>query len=63
MQAKNAREEQALANAETLCNELDAEREKKESRRKAAAKKRDKRRKKKQAEKMDARVSYGLVRE
>lgn len=61
-QAKKAREQAALKNAQILCEELDAEREKKESRRKAAAKKRDKRRKKKQkeqAEKMDAVVSVG----
>lgn len=49
-----------MKNAQILCEELDAEKEKKESRRKAAAKKRDKRKKKKQkeqAEKMDAQVS------
>lgn len=46
-----------MKNAQILCDELDAEKEKKESRKKAAAKKRDKRKRKKQAEKMDAMVS------
>ncbi len=56
LQAKNTREQKALANAKTLFKELDAEREKKESRRKAAAKKRDKRKKKKQKEQAEKRV-------
>ncbi len=62
-QAKKAREQAALKNAQILCDELDAEREKKESRRKAAAKKRDKRKKKKKQDKMDALVSMGRGRE
>ncbi len=59
-QAKKAREQAALKNAQSLFEELDAEREKKETKKKAAAKKRDKRKQKKkkeQAEKMEALVS------
>ena len=54
LQAKKAREQAALQHAQSLFDQLDAEKEKKESRRKAAAKKRDKRKKKKRAGKTDA---------
>lgn len=55
-QAKKAREQAALKNAQILFDQLDAEKEKKESRRKAAAKKRE-RKKKKRAGKTDPMVS------
>lgn len=56
MQAKKAREQAALKNAQILFDQLDAEKEKEESRRKAAAKKRNKRKKKKRAGKTDPMV-------
>ena len=59
-QAKKAREQAALRNAQSLFEELDAEKERQESRKKAAAKKRSRRkeRKKKElAEKQEAEVS------
>ena len=59
-QAKKAREQAALRNAQSLFEELDAEKERRESKKKAAAKKRSKRKEKKrreQAEKMEATVS------
>lgn len=60
MQAKKAREQAALKNAQILFEELDAEKEKKENKKKAAAKKRSKRKEKKrkeQAEKAENAVS------
>ena len=59
-QAKKAREQAALRNAQSLFDELDAEKEKRENKKKAAAKKRSKRKEKKrkeQAEKMEVMVS------
>ena len=60
LQAKKAREQAALKNAQSLFEEIDAEREKIESKKKAAAKKRNKRKERKrkeQAEKIDTQVS------
>ena len=56
-QAKKAREQAALKNAQSLFEELDAEREKKERREKAAAKKRNKRKEKKRKEQAEKMVS------
>ena len=64
-QAKKAREQAALRNAQSLFDELDAEKEKRENKKKAAAKKRSKRKEKKrkeQAEKMEVMVSdFSLI--
>ena len=49
-QAKKAREQAALKNAQILFEELDAEQERKENKRKAAARKRSKRKEKKRKE-------------
>ena len=57
-QAKKAREQAALKNAQSLFEELDAEREKKERREKAAAKKRNKRKEKKRKEQAEKMVSF-----
>ena len=57
LQAKKAREQAALKNAQSLFEELDAEREKKERREKAAAKKRNKRKEKKRKEQAEKMVS------
>ncbi len=58
VQAKKAREQAALKNAQILCEELDAEKEKKESKRIAAVKKREKRKKnKKKKEQQVSKVS------
>ena len=48
-QAKKAREQAALKNAQSLFEELDAEKEKEESKRKAAARRRHKRKEKKKS--------------
>ena len=63
-QAKKAREQAALRNAQSLFEELDAEKERQESKKKAAAKKRSKRKERKrkeQAEKMEAVVSSNWI--
>lgn len=49
-QAKKAREQAALRNAQSLCEELDAERERQESRKKAAAKRRSRRKERRRKE-------------
>ena len=59
MQAKKAREQAALKNAQSLFEELDAEQEKKEMKKKNREKKRNKRKERKrkeQAEKMESMV-------
>ncbi len=56
MQAKKAREQAALKNAQILCEELDAEKEKKESKRIAAVKKRERKKKKKKKEQQVSKV-------
>ena len=60
-QAKKAREQAALKNAQSLFEELDAEREKKERREKAAAKKRNKRKEKKRKEQAEKMVSFSFL--
>ena len=50
LQAKKAREQAALRNAQSLCEELDAERERQESRKKAAAKRRSRRKERRRKE-------------
>lgn len=60
-QAKKAREQAALKNAQSLFEELDAEREKKERREKAAAKKRNKRKEKKRKEQAEKMVNIEYI--
>ena len=62
LQAKKAREQAALKNAQILCEELDAEKEKKESKRIAAVKKREKRKKNKKKKEQQV-VKVGGIRE